>query len=73
MADLYRLFIKSDEGKTKVVMGHKDQHGFWLDKDGDRYYHTGSTPPRAEKTSKGGVHEYWTILDAVRTDEKVGK
>lgn len=74
MADLYRLFIKSEEGKTRVVMGHKDQHGFWINLDKDRYYAgSADSAPQAEKRGKDGKPVKWTLLDKTRTGEKVGR
>lgn len=72
MADLYRMFIKSEDGKTREVFGTKDQHGNWIDREGSRYFSGPDAPPQAEKQGKNGP-EKWTLLDTARTSEKVGK
>ena len=73
MADLYRLLIKNDDGKTKVVLGHKDQHGVWTDLEGFRYFPGEGVLPQAERVEKDGTRVKWTLLDTASTGRKVGK
>lgn len=73
MADLYRLLIKSEEGKTRVVLGTKDQHGVWMDLEGFRYHPGDGVPPQAERVEKDGTRVKWTLLDTAATGRKVGK
>ena len=73
MADLYRLFIKNEDGKTRVVLGHKDQHGVWIDLEGFRYHGGDGVLPQAERVEKDGTRMKWTLLDTAHTGKKVGR
>lgn len=73
MADLYRMLIKSEDGKTKVVLGTKTQYGEWQDLQGNHYHEGPGVPPQAEREEKDGTVKKWTLLDTEKTDRKVGR